>query len=88
MINDDKQDKGFMAMLEGLINEVFSDHNDTKSETTDDAPPVKEQPKTTTMYESIEDYTAQTGKRFRMTKKQKELGMTREEAFNQTFGDN
>ena len=40
------------------------------------------------LYESIEDYTTQTGKRFRMTKKQKELGMTREQAFKLTFGDN
>ena len=40
----------------------------------------------TIIYESIEDYTAQTGKRFRMTKSQKELGMTRDEAFNETFG--
>jgi len=40
------------------------------------------------LYESIEDYTAKTGKRFRMTKEQKNLGLTRDEAFNQTFGDN
>ena len=40
----------------------------------------------TIIYESIEDYTAQTGKRFRMTKSQKELGMTRDEAFNETHG--
>ena len=39
------------------------------------------------LYESIEDYTAKTGKRFRMTKRQKELGMTREEAFNLTYGE-
>ena len=50
--------------------------------------PKKEQPKTSSLYESIEDYTAQTGKRFRMTKEQKNLGLTREEAFTQTFGDN
>ena len=40
----------------------------------------------TIIYESIEDYTAQTGKRFRMTKSQKELGMTRDDAFNETHG--
>ena len=51
------------------------------------APAVKEQPKTPALYESIEDYTAKTGKRFRMTKTQKELGMTREEAFFLTYGE-
>ena len=39
------------------------------------------------LYESIEDYTAKTGKRFRMTKRQKELKMTREEAFKLTHGE-
>ena len=40
----------------------------------------------TIIYESIEDYTAQTGKRFRMTKEQKSRELSREEAFNETFG--
>lgn len=39
---------------------------------------VKAQPNT---YATIEAYTAATGKRFRMTKAQKERGLTREEAF-------
>tara|TARA_R110000796_G_scaffold177804_1_gene294603 strand:- start:109 stop:432 length:324 start_codon:yes stop_codon:yes gene_type:complete len=39
------------------------------------------------LYESIEDYTAKTGKRFRMTKRQKDLKMTREEAFKLTHGE-
>ena len=38
------------------------------------------------IYESIEDYTVKTGKRFRMTKDQKRLEMTREEAFKLTYG--
>lgn len=38
-------------------------------------------------YESIEDYKAKTGKKFRMTKRQKESGMTREQAFAE-FMDN
>ena len=42
----------------------------------------------TVLYESIQDYTTQTGKRFRMTKDQKTRGLTREEAFNETFGGN
>jgi hypothetical protein len=32
---------------------------------------------------SPEDYTKKTGKRFRMTKNQKESGITREQAFQQ-----
>ena len=35
------------------------------------------------MYESIEDYTAKTGKRFRMKREQKERGLTREQAFKE-----
>ena len=42
----------------------------------------------TTFYESIEDYTTVTGKRFRMTKEQKQRGLTREQAFTETFGGN
>lgn len=38
------------------------------------------------VYESIEDYKAKTGKRFRMLKDQKERGLSREEAFNETYG--
>ncbi len=32
---------------------------------------------------SIEDYTTKTGKRFRMTKAQKDAGLSREQAFEQ-----
>ena len=38
------------------------------------------------VYESIEEYTSRTGKRFRMLKDQKTRGLTREEAFTETFG--
>ena len=41
---------------------------------------------TTPLYESIEDYTAKTGKRFRMTKEQKQRELSREQAFNETYG--
>jgi len=36
---------------------------------------------------NIEDYKKKTGKRFRMTKSQRELGLTREQAF-QEFMEN
>ena len=35
------------------------------------------------MYESIEDYTTKTGKRFRMKREQKDRGLTREQAFKE-----
>jgi hypothetical protein len=87
-MTENNDDSGFMNLLSDLIDEVFSDRVNGKPKKTDPAPDVKEQPKNPAIYESIEDYTAQTGKRFRMTKEQKNLGMTRDEAFNQTFGDN
>jgi hypothetical protein len=39
------------------------------------------------IYESIEDYTQRTGKRFRMTKEQKQRGLSRDEAFTETHGE-
>lgn len=37
-------------------------------------------------YNSIEEYTEKTGKRFRMTKCQKQRGLTRDQAFKETYG--
>jgi hypothetical protein len=39
------------------------------------------------IYESIEDYKEQTGKRFRMTRDQKSRGLSREEAFKEIHGN-
>lgn len=36
-------------------------------------------------YSSIEQYTESTGKRFRMLKEQKERGLTREQAYAETY---
>jgi|3_EtaG_2_1085321.scaffolds.fasta_scaffold43352_2 hypothetical protein len=44
------------------------------------------QSETNPEYSCIAEYTEQTGKRFRMTKDQKQRELTREEAFNETFG--
>jgi len=83
-MTDDK----FFEELSNLINDAFAGAFGRNIDTKVKNPaPKKEQPKTSALYESIEDYTAQTGKRFRMTKRQKELGMTREEAFNLTYGE-
>ena len=76
-------------ILSDIIDDLFSSHfkKDTKKMQTEPMKPAPvEEQSNTPMYESIEDYTAKTGKRFRMTKNQKELGFTREEAFNETFG--
>tara|TARA_R100001377_G_scaffold39107_1_gene21825 strand:+ start:477 stop:734 length:258 start_codon:yes stop_codon:yes gene_type:complete len=83
-------DEKFFDELSCLINDAF-DGVFGRKESTPELPkraPKKEQPKTSSLYESIEDYTAKTGKRFRMTKEQKNLGLTRDEAFSLTFGDN
>ena len=78
----------FMEALTSMIDDLFSNtlSNKEKPMQTENAPVVEQTDNS--VYESIEDYTAKTGKRFRMTKEQKNLGLTRDEAFNQTFGDN
>ena len=40
------------------------------------------------VYESIEDYTDKTGKRFRMTKDQKDRELSREAAFEEFIQEN
>ena len=85
-MTDDK----FFEELSCLINDAFDGvfgRKVSQPKVPNPAPIVKELPKTPALYESIEDYTAKTGKRFRMTKTQKELGMTREEAFFLTYGE-
>lgn len=82
-MTDDK----FFEELSSLINDAFDGvfgRKVSKPKAPKSAP-KKEQP--TSMYESIEDYTAKTGKRFRMTKEHKAIGLTREEAFFLTHGD-
>jgi len=81
-----KDDKT-LDILMSIIDDAFDKHynKEEKMETQPELAPQQEQPMTA-MYESIEDYTTKTGKRFRMTKRQKELGMTREESFKLTYG--
>ena len=85
-MTDDK----FFEELSCLINDAFDGVFGRKvSQPKVPKPaPKKEQPKTSSLYESIEDYTAKTGKRFRMTKEQKNRNLSREQAFTETFGDN
>ena len=84
-MTDDK----FFDELSTLISDAFDGvfgRSTPKPKVTKPAP-KKEQPKTDSLYESIEDYTAKTGKRFRMTKEHKNLGLSRDEAFFLTYGD-
>ena len=68
------KDDSFFGVLSNIIDEAFSKVFTEKQE-------VHQSPGAT--YSSIEEYTNQTGKRFRMSKDQKERGLTREEAFTE-----
>ena len=66
------KDDSFFNVLSNIIDEAFSKVFTEKKE---ESLPSDQR------YGTIEEYTAATGKRFRMTKDQKERGLTREEAF-------
>ena len=66
------RDDSFFGVLSNIIDEAFSKVFTEKNE---------ESLQSGQQYSTIEEYTAATGKRFRMTKDQKERGLTREEAF-------
>jgi len=79
-MTDDSTLETLSNLIDDAFNKVFG------RQTTDNTLSAPDKEHFPNLYESIEDYTAQTGKRFRMTKEQKELGMTREQAFNSTYG--
>jgi hypothetical protein len=83
-MNDDKT----LEMLMGIIDDAFNSHynKEEKMETQTEPSPQQEQSASNPKYTCIAEYTEQTGKRFRMTKDQKQRELTREEAFNETFG--
>mgnify|MGYP001181793927 CR=1 FL=1 len=68
------RDDSFFGVLSNIIDEAFSKVFTEKKE---ESLPSQHQ------HGTIEEYTAATGKRFRMTKDQKERGLTREEAFTE-----
>jgi hypothetical protein len=83
------EDKTF-ELLSKLIDDAFSTHYKKEKPMQN---PAEMQCETvpevsTSTYDSIEDYKAKTGKRFRMLKEQKERGLTRDEAFAEIFGAN
>ena len=69
-------DDGFFGVLSNIIDEAFSKVFTEKK---------KEGFASSPQYHSIEEYTGQTGKRFRMSKDQKERGLTRQEAFAELY---
>ncbi len=71
-----EKDDGFFGVLSNIIDEAFSKVFTEKKETISSP---------SAGYSSIKEYTEQTGKRFRMSKNQKERGLTREEAFVETY---
>ena len=71
----DGKEKDLMALLNELIDDVFKDKMDDHFEGK----------KPEIFYESIEDYTSKTGKRFRINKDQKERNLSRDEAFRELF---
>jgi len=77
------------TMIEQLIDTAFDTQLGKKKEKPmemQEPVPQEELEPTGEVFESIEDYTSRTGKRFRMLKDQKARGLTREEAFTETFG--
>ena len=69
------KDDGFFGVLSNIIDEAFTKVFTEKN---------KDEPRVESQYSSIEAYTESTGKRFRMSKDQKNRGLTREEAFVET----
>ena len=90
-----KEDETF-KLLSQMIDDAFSNHYNKKEKKMENQPQpepreseliVAQAERSTTAYLTIEDYTRQTGKRFRMTKDQKARDLSREQAFTETFGD-
>jgi len=84
-------DGDFLKMMEDLIDGAFGKAFDRNKE----EKRVKDLQKKTEVveedsfpYRSVEDYTTKTGKKFRMTKDQKQRELTREDAFNETWRTN
>jgi hypothetical protein len=75
------KDKNFLDDIAEAISSAFEEAFSYKNERVKPTEPESHTP----LYESIEDFTSKTGKRFRMTKEEKELGLTREEAFTQRY---
>jgi hypothetical protein len=85
MSNNNKQTDRTFDILSDLIDEVFSNHYNKETKMESEIKPAPDKEPFPNLYESIEDYTAQTGKRFRMTKEQKSRNLSREQAFAEMY---
>ena len=70
----------FLKHLDDMISSIFSSVLKDKE--------LVEEVKSEDTPQTIEEYTELTGKRFRMTKTQKESGVTRQEAFEDFINTN
>ena len=88
MVNKNGKKTTAFEYLSNMIDEVFSDHymKETPTVQQEVQETLQATPQPIVHYESIEHFTELTGKRYRMLKEQKERGLTREAAFNETYG--
>ena len=88
-MNDSTQNEDqTLKILSDMIEEAFATHygKEKSKQNQPKQPSLVEKQSSTPLYNSLEEYTSVTGKRFRMTKNQKQRDLSREEAFNETFG--
>ena len=92
MIESEKHFELLQELIDKAFNEVFKGENMKTQLATEDneLKPMGACARASAgeVFESIEDYKQKTGKRFRMTKEQKQRGLEREDAFTETFGEN
>ena len=69
----------FLKKIDNMISSIFSSSLEEE--------PAKK-PKSEDVPQTIEEYTQLTGKRFRMTKQQKESGTSRQDAFQEFITTN
>jgi len=88
-MNDSKTNEDqTLKILSDMIEEAFAAHysNEKGEQKKPKQSSLVEKQSLTPLYTTLEEYTSVTGKRFRMTKDQKQRDLSREEAFNETFG--
>jgi len=87
--NKESKSSGFLEMVNDIISEIFAEKLDDKDGKKNEELEVElDGSVMSEVYESIEDYTDKTGKRFRMTKDQKDRELSREAAFEEFIQEN
>jgi hypothetical protein len=80
MSEEEINQERFYKVLEDVIDQAFQQSWRTVAKKKEGSKEDVEM-----VYESIEEYKEKTGKRFRMTREQKERGVSREEAFKEIW---